>query len=355
MNFLKQRWVVHLMALCTFLTLPLVFTPPHAYDSFSQMVTDKFVVFNMMLYLCLLAFFYVHYYILLPNLYFKKRYGSYVTITLLVIVLFLFICMAFNIRPPHPHHHESINSLHGFDRRRGMHRRSHFRLPMHIMQLFFIYVMGILSTLFLRTNQYLKQLHEAHIKSQIKHLNAQINPHFLFNTFNSIYGLAIKENAPQTANGLLKLSDMMRHVVADSPNEQVALTKEIDYIENYIALQKLRLASNVKIQVDIQKNGNELYIAPLLLISFIENAFKHGVNPDKKSAIHIKLSVQQHELLLHVSNNKVNEKLNEVDSLGLGLDNAIKRLDLLYANQHKLTIDDQPLTFIIDLKLNLTV
>ena len=117
-------------------------------------------------------------------------------------------------------------------------------------------------------------------------------------TFNSIYGLAVKEKADKTANGMLKLSDMLRYVLTDTQSDFVRLNKEINYINNYIELQKLRIESDTIIQYQITGNQNLHVIAPMLLIPFIENAFKYGINPGKESNIDIQIKIEDVLLLL---------------------------------------------------------
>ena len=129
----------------------------------------------------------------------------------------------------------------------------------------------------LKINSRLKLAEKEKVNAELSYLKAQINPHFLFNTLNSIYSLAI-EKSDYTATAVVKLSSMMRYVITDASHKFVPLEKEINYISNYIELQKLRIDSSIKLMYTVTGDISDKKIAPLVLISFIENAFKYGVN-----------------------------------------------------------------------------
>ncbi len=208
-----------------------------------------------------------------------------------------------------------------------------------LTQLIFLFLIGLLTGLYLRTRKHLEMIEAEKNKAEIAYLKSQINPHFLFNTFNSIYSLAIKEKADQTANGMLKLSGMMRYVVSETSHDYVPLEKEIDYIDNYIELQKLRLDKSVQLHYLVNGTAENKQIAPLILIPFIENAFKHGVSPDDVSIIDIEIKIND-QLELTVKNNKVAVGQTRDEQLGFGIENTRTRLQLLYPNQYHLTIED---------------
>ncbi len=189
--------------------------------------------------------------------------------------------------------------------------------------------------------------------AEVSYLRSQINPHFLFNTFNSIYALAIKENAERTANGMLKLSGMMRYVVSESSSEFVPLEKELSYINDFIELQKLRIDSGVNLEYALKGIPEGKRIAPLLLIPFIENAFKHGVNPDEDSSIRILIDIGEDTLHLFVENNKVSIHHEKNERMGYGIENTRNRLSLLYPSNHTLVIVDTSKKYQVNLNLKL--
>jgi two-component system, LytTR family, sensor kinase len=190
-------------------------------------------------------------------------------------------------------------------------------------------------------------------------LRSQINPHFLFNALNTIYGTAIMEKAERTSEGIEKLSDMMRFMLQENMQEKIALTKEINYLVNYIDFQRLRTdsQSTVEIQTDIQneEEGN-LQIAPMLLIPFVENAFKHGISLRKTSRISVSLKVQEQFLYFDVFNTMQEKNENDPEKYksGIGLENVGQRLKLLYPNKHELTIRETGKDFFVHLTLQLT-
>lgn len=210
-----------------------------------------------------------------------------------------------------------------------------------------VYLIGVVSSLFIAIKLRLQKVEEDKMKSELSFLKAQINPHFLFNTLNSIYSLAIKKD-DKTADAVVQLSDLMRYIISNANDDIIALDKEINYINNYIELQKTRLGNTVTITYEVTGGTYGKAITPLILISFIENAFKHGVNPNHISEICIKITTIGDYLTLHVSNNKVDSI--QSDS-GIGLQNTIERLSLLYPNNHVLSIDDNPKMYIITLTL----
>ncbi len=193
-------------------------------------------------------------------------------------------------------------------------------------------------------------MENANLNAEVSFLKSQINPHFLFNTLNGIYSLA-NSRSPHTERAILQLSQMLRYVLYDSSTEKIELAKDIAYISNFIHLQRLRLAQKVKVNYDIRGNTEALTIAPLLLISFIENAFKHGVSYIYPSTISIEISVFDETLTL-VASNTVFEN-NTFDTGGIGLKNAKRRLELLYPEKYLLDIVRNNRLYVVNLKINL--
>lgn len=191
--------------------------------------------------------------------------------------------------------------------------------------------------------------------SELKLLQAQVNPHFLFNTLNTIYGLALREKATTTADSIHKLGEIMRYMTMVNDIEKVYLSKEIEFINSYIELQNKRLSINhVKVGVELDTVIGDAVISPMLLIPFLENAYKYGVSLNTESWINIKLKYEKSILRLVVINSK--HPINEIDSknsLGTGLINVKNRLDLLYPSKHELVINDSEKEFYVFLKLEL--
>ncbi|OJY87973.1 MAG: hypothetical protein BGP14_21235 [Sphingobacteriales bacterium 44-15] len=188
------------------------------------------------------------------------------------------------------------------------------------------------------------------VNAELSFLKLQINPHFLFNTLNNIYALASIQSA-QTPAAIMKLSDIMRYVMYDAQSDYVPLDKEIEYIRNYIELQKMR--SNDKLALIFEANGNisGQKIAPLLLLSFIENAFKYGISNHEESKIEIIINVNRDTLHMVVNNaifNRIQQSNNSI-----GLPNTRRRLELLYPNRHQLKVNKAETNFNVDLSIQL--
>lgn len=199
-----------------------------------------------------------------------------------------------------------------------------------------------------------KQILQEKLQTELNFLKTQINPHFLFNTLNNLYAESRKHEDKTVANGIAKLSHMMRYMIYDSNVELVSLDKEIKYLESYIELQKLRISDRdpLDLKVDIGPVDTSLRIAPILFIPFVENAFKYGIHLEQACFIHIQLSTSGSELLFTISNSKFNNASINVHS-GVGLNNVKRRLALLYPNQHELNIVDGAEHYDLSLKIQL--
>ncbi|HMN32756.1 MAG TPA: sensor histidine kinase [Chitinophagaceae bacterium] len=219
----------------------------------------------------------------------------------------------------------------------------------HHLLLYFGIVFASLS---ITINDKLKKSHREKLINELSYLKAQINPHFLFNTLNSIYSLAI-EKSEHTPAAIVTLSSMMRYAISDTTAKFVPLEKEINYINDYIKLQKIRLGDTVILNCSIDGDLEGKQIAPLLLIPFIENAFKHGVNPEESSQIDIQISVSDYYLYLQVFNLKVPHKVQTQLKSGFGLENGRKQLKLLYPNKHSFKIENKNLSFTVTIKIQL--
>ena len=189
---------------------------------------------------------------------------------------------------------------------------------------------------------------------ELKALKAQINPHFFFNTLNSIYSMALDkdERLPGT---VLQLSDLMRYFLYEAKDNFVPLEKELAVADNYIALQKIRSGEQLSIEIIKQGDVNGQMIAPLLLITFLENAFKHGAKGSSGNTfIKLDIKVEKNKLNFTIENNKgLVDEVNTGDHNGLGLENVKRQLELLYPGKHLLNIKDQPDRFVVALQLSL--
>ncbi|MBM3400943.1 MAG: histidine kinase [Bacteroidetes bacterium] len=186
--------------------------------------------------------------------------------------------------------------------------------------------------------------------AELAFLKSQINPHFLFNSLNNIYSLAYQKS-DKTPEAILKLSEIMRYMLNESNEDKVSLADEIRYLGNYIELQKLRFKDESYISFLITGEIKDQKITPLILISFVENAFKHGIATDKQAPINIFLNIEPERIFFKTTNKKNNQNKDEAG--GIGLQNVQRRLELLYKDNFVFNIEDKNEMYNCELGLNL--
>ncbi len=198
-----------------------------------------------------------------------------------------------------------------------------------------------------------EQLIKAKAEAEIKLLKGQLQPHFLFNSLNNIYSLALMKS-DLTADSILKLTELLDYLVYRANLEKVDLGKEVQLLRNYVDLEKLRYGEKLRIEIQIEENINSFKIAPLLLLPFAENCFKHGgIGTNGFFDITIHLQITNQQLFFQIKNSKKSKKRIDNVSGGVGLKNIQQRLQLLYPNKHELKIKDEKDFYTIRLTLNL--
>ena len=201
-------------------------------------------------------------------------------------------------------------------------------------------------------NEDLRKLVEKEkIQSELQFLKSQLNPHFLFNSLNTIYSLSVKQS-PDTSEAVINLSELMRYMLYEADKKLVPLGKELEYIKSYVALQRLRLSNSENVTLKISGEEKGKFVPPLLFISFIENAFKYGTDYNGKTFVKINLSINNECINLHVTNIIGTFKAKS-ESSGVGLENVKNRLNYLYPHSHVLLIKDDGKTYEVNLTLNL--
>jgi hypothetical protein len=200
------------------------------------------------------------------------------------------------------------------------------------------------------------QLQANQLSTEIKFLKSQINPHFLFNTLNNLFSMAQAKENDELADGILKLSGMMRYMLYDSNAERVPLGKEIAYLEECITLNKLRYADEeVVVTFDHPEHSTDVSIAPMLFIPFVENAFKHGVAIGQRGTIYIAIVVSGQKLIFNCVNTDYSFiKKMEMEISGIGLENVKRRLELAYPGKHQLRIKNEAGKFMVNLEIDLS-
>ncbi len=276
-----------------------------------------------------IGLFYTNYLVLIPNFLDKKTYRKYFLLLVLIIVGvgFLKYGVAYGFR-----------DLLLIDRKgKPVAFINYFTSACFTSVIFVLLSMLLHFTVDWFMNERIQRdLENQRLTAELALLRSQINPHFLFNSLNSIYSLAY-QRADNTPEAILKLSEIMRYMLYESNDNKVDLEKEITYLQNYIELQKIRFG-NSYINFSVEGEVTHQQIVPLLLISFIENAFKHGVANDEHSPIELKIKVDDGHLQFYMHNKK--HLLNRDAAGGIGLNNVKRRLKLLYPGQYHLNIND---------------
>ena len=341
--------IINVIGCGLFLVLPFLFSPDSQGKRFDIIFTNAHFQKDILHYVFLIGFFYLNYYFLVTRFYLEKKYWIY---ALTIVACFLLIAYipsliiddipSKNFTPPS-----------GFPRPPGEMRKGPpmgFFFWGRINHNFFLFFAVFFFSLLLRIASQWRQAQKEKSDAELSYLKAQINPHFLFNTLNSIYSLAI-DKSDNTAPAVAKLSGMMRYVISDAAKEFVPLEKEITYIKSYIELQRIRFGESIHLFFDISGDTTGKQIAPLILIPFIENAFKYGVNAEEDSMIRIRIFIDENKLNMEVQNNKVNVQMAQEDKTGTGIANTQSRLQLLYPARHLLKINDGENEFAISLTL----
>lgn len=336
--------LLHVTGSLAFLVLPFLFSPDGSRMGLAALRDVEPMQRDFLIYLLLLGVFYLIYFVLIPKLYFPKKYLRFI---LAVIACYVMVSTTPRLLiPDRPMQAESIRrpQMEAPERDMNIPPPPHYFIdPRH----FFLFCFVVSLALVLQISSRWKRTEKEKLQAEVAFLKAQIDPHFLFNMLNTIYALAL-DRSEHTADVVVKLSDMMRHVINEAGNDLVDLGPEIDHIINYVELQRIRFDNAIQIDVRVSGKPEGKQIVPLLLIPIVENAFRHGVNPDEPSDIRVYLAVEQSTLRLDVYNRKVST-INSDE--GLGLKNIRDRLQLLYPGKHLLTVRNAAEDFLISLTL----
>jgi two-component system LytT family sensor kinase len=342
MDPINKRWyqskiaviIFHVLAWLLLFSLPLLFhrEPDQGRLNWKAVLNPRAFIFDA----CCIAFFYLNSLVLIPRLLNRKKIGIYISLIVLLFIIFLNLL---NIIPMEPGHN------------RGFQRDSLWAIFPYL----FIWAM---STVYwfvtdkIRTEQLLKEKENENLKTELSFLRSQVSPHFLFNVLNNMVAMArLKSDLLEPS--LIRLSGLMRYMLYESDDASVTLLRETEYVNSYIELQKIRYAKSLCIKVDMDPGDNQL-IEPMLLIPFIENAFKHGTGNVTDPVIDISLRISDGLIDFRVKNkfDPASEEIKDTVS-GIGLPNVIRRLNLLYDQKHMLTINKGNGWFTVSLQLKL--
>ncbi len=329
----RQYYILSHIGAWLIMILPTYFL---MFGSFDEMSHDRLVVFISNVMFTVLNF-YLFFSILIPQFYDKKKASVLVFLTLIFLVLYPLL------------QYEIFSYLHDNTniKWKRIRYKDYFLSQAYTSTVLYTGVayLAYFTIKWMREKQNRSELITQNQASELALLRSQINPHFLFNTLNNIYSLVLRKSdvAPEA---MMKLSEIMRYMLYETNTDKVPLEKEVKYLESYIELLSLRMKQKGFIKFDVQGTINNQEIAPMLLVPFVENAFKHSNKKVKSPGIKISLEVFDEYLSFSVINNKKTDLPHDVsESGGIGLQNIRRRLNLLYASKHKLDINEDGDTY----------
>lgn len=305
------------------------------YASLSNWIDSDFELWNAILsdVLASSAVAYLTYYWLLPKVYGKGKYGQYILLSVALIVLVvLFRVHIQGIS------HRSVSYTYFI--------RSVPAIGFYLSSTVIWFIVNLISA---QRNEI--ELRNSQLASELKFLKLQLSPHFLFNTLNNIYSMAyFKDN--NTAPAIMKLSEMMRHMLYEDQGKFVSLAREIAFMENFIELWRLKLDEKPKIVFTHTGIKDRHRVAHLIFLVFLENAFKHGNTIDGTITVAITVDADD-QLYFHIKNDIINARKTAEEESGVGLSNVRKRLNLIYPEKHTLALEQNPASFEVKLTIDL--
>jgi two-component system LytT family sensor kinase len=326
-------WMLHLICwLCIFALFILIRSVSGEHMDFNFVLRPFFILFH----LYIVGLFYFNAYILVPHALYRKSVVFYI-VTMLSFVFAAGGLIYTTTSMNHPHHH---------------HHYSSFFFGAVFPGLFVCAVSTSYRIIAdrLRSEQFLQEKENEHLKTELSFLRSQVSPHFMFNVLNNIVSLARKKS-DLVEGTVIQLSHLMRYMLYESDESKVSLVKEIEYLRSYVDLQMMRFGNDVKVTFDAENSAPLIFIEPMLLIPFVENAFKHGLGMIEHPEITIFLRSTEKELVFQVKNKVGSQTKATAEGSGIGLQNVKRRLNLLYGENHRLVISESPGTFVVDLNL----
>ncbi|MEM7483840.1 MAG: histidine kinase [Bacteroidota bacterium] len=345
----------------------LLFASPILFGRFEDSVDWNHILDIWKNHFSLLAVFLLHRFVLMPLFFFKGKKITYFSITLTLLLIGTFLIYSFNgkVKRPQPPR-ERIERQFEANTQGGVERvlpppgprRQNNRGPLPYYANFLmlaILLVGFdaglqISIRWMGMEQEKFKLQKENVENQLAFLRNQVSPHFFMNTLNNIHAL-VDIDSEEAKQSIVKLSNLMRHLLYDTKEKQNPIKKEVDFIQSYIELMRLRFSDKVKIEVDIPNEIPDKSIPPLLFTSLLENAFKHGISYNNLSFIKIAMLFPEDRLSFRVENSNHSKK-TEAPS-GIGIENTRKRLDILYKKEYDLNISDDGETYTINLNIPL--
>jgi two-component system LytT family sensor kinase len=334
------RVFTHAAVWAVLLSLPYLLDSHHGMEHHHDDRRDlAFFYLNFITNILWIGPFYLNAYLLTPRLFNRRRYLEYVASLILSFGVMLSINFAL---------FKFVFDLQHF----SLKGATYFLLPAFLLTIAVSTAFRLVSDR-LEADKLTKDRQEENLKTELSFLRSQISPHFIFNILNNLVALE-QMKSPELGPTILKLSALMQYMLYETDEERVPLVKEVEYLQAYIDLQKQRFGNKVPVTVSFDCPNGFLEIEPMLLIPFVENAFKHGVGLIENPSIDIEGCVRDKTLYFKVRN-RYNTSTTEVKdkTSGIGLGNVRRRLKLLYGNQQRLDISRDNGWFIVSLELNL--
>ena len=314
--------------------------------------TLRIILYEALFFSSAIIVFYLHANLCVPYLLVKKKYMYYLMAIFGLIIFFQFSTYIFS--PLHDKYINLIQELYsGSINPPKISRRG----PSPILRYMTFFVTIAASGMYsysiqnAKRERDLRELEKQQIASNVQLLKSQLSPHFLFNALNSIYSLSLKKS-DKLPKAILTMSDLLRYVTYESNENHVNIQKEINYIDNYINLQKIRLSTESQILITVKNENEDAEIAPMILIPFVENAFKHGVNSNGVATITLNITINKTCIDFYIENIKYPR--NQKDTVhGIGIQNVKTRLELLYDSRYTLDINEIDNKYTVSLKIQL--
>lgn len=338
-----KKWMVvllHIIAWTLLFTLPKLLIPSYEGHEKTKDLPKAFneIVFIVAIDFTWIILFYLNSLVFIPQTVYRKKYWIYGLINLIAYFSIIFeIWLIFSL----------------------LGNSDHFNWRMHLVYTFFVFLfIQASSTAYqmirdrIQADNLLKEKERENLKTELSFLRSQVSPHFMFNVLNNMVALARKKS-DQLEPSLIKLSSLMRYMLYEADEDLVSLESEVEYLHSYIDLQLQRFGNKVAMKLNFSEIDADYNIEPMLLIPFVENAFKHGVSGLNEAVIEIELKAIKNQLSFIVRN-QFNDQIEEIKdkTSGIGLANVKRRLLLLYRSNHQLSISDADHYFTVSLQLN---
>lgn len=303
----------------------------------------EFWIKQVLINLTWAGLFYANYFVFTPKLLYNHRTGTFV---LLVVITLFAVVFLNNWLDDFLNLPEAMEKLFGNKAHKASERQDHASTYITIIMAMIVYGVSTVVAFSkkIQHDQLTFQATEKEkISSELSFLKSQINPHFFFNTLHTIYALS-DSNSGAAKDAIYTLSQMMRYVIYDTKNNFTSLEKEIKFIEDYIKLMRLRLSDDVQIIFEKESSMKNYEVAPMLLLPFIENAFKHGISTIHPSYVFIDIREVEQKIQVEIRNSLFEARAHLEESNGIGLVNTKRRLDLLYPGKYTLNVDNNEIT-----------